>query len=161
MGYQLIEKVTVGSGGVASIEFTAIPQDATDLVLLLSGRNTVAGSGMGMKLELNGIATGYTAKRLLTDGSSVYNDSSHGYVMTANTAVANNFSSTKFFFFNYTSSLAKDFTIDALNVNNTTDAYQMIVAGTSAATAAITSIKTFGNSGNFMEYTVASLYKVS
>lgn len=44
---ELIGVVTVGAGGAASMEFTNIPQDATDLFLLVSGRSTINGLSSG------------------------------------------------------------------------------------------------------------------
>ena len=46
--YTLISSVTVGSGGAASIEFTSIPADYTDLLLKVSMR--CAGSQQWSKL---------------------------------------------------------------------------------------------------------------
>jgi len=37
-----IATVEVGAGGAASIEFTSIPADWSDLLVVLSGRSTVA-----------------------------------------------------------------------------------------------------------------------
>ena len=54
----LIETVTVGSGGAASIEWTAINQDGQDLVIVLSSRNGEAVTNVSSTIQINGVTPG-------------------------------------------------------------------------------------------------------
>jgi len=160
---QLVETITVGSGGAASIEFTSIPQDADDLLLVVSGRSTFSASSDVVKMEFNSVTTGYTLKRLVGTGSSTSSSSNTfqiGAISSGATSTANTFGSSSIYIPNYTSSTAKSSSTDTVSENNATDAIQYLVANNSTTTAAITSIKVFTNSGNFVEHSTASLYKI-
>jgi hypothetical protein len=167
MGYQLIETVTVGSGGAASIEFTGIPQDGVDLVLKFSVR--VVGAGSGFKdysLHLNGETTGtnYGYTQLLGTGSNdvSYSGPESRFTMEINdpSSTSNTFSNSSVYFSNYTSSVAKSVSIDSVGENNATSGRQEITAGSWNNTAAITSI-TLKHSSNTAQYSTASLYKIT
>ena len=71
--YKLIETVTVGSGGAASIEFGSIPQTYTDLVLVGSLRSTSTSSNTGeydaFGYRFNSSTSGYTTRNLQGNGS--------------------------------------------------------------------------------------------
>jgi len=108
MSYELIETVEVGAGGAASIEFTSIPQDGTDLVVLLSGRTT-SGSNRA-DLELNGSTANFTRLRLTGNGSSVASGSHTNSIfqgVSRASDTANTFGNTSIYISNYTSSNAK------------------------------------------------------
>jgi hypothetical protein len=49
--YSKIASVTIGSGGSSSINFIAIPQNYTDLILKLSARDDTAGTYVNMKID--------------------------------------------------------------------------------------------------------------
>jgi hypothetical protein len=158
MGYQLIEHITVGSGGAASIEFTGIPQDGVDLVMMLSLRS----SNTNVGIKFNGISTGFSSKRLSGSGSSASaNSRTDNFIqdlanftgMTANT-----FASTSYYISNYSGATAKSFSVDAVQEQNTTAAYQVIAAALWNNTAAITSIEIVES---FVEYSTASIYKIT
>jgi len=67
MTMQLIETKTLLSAA-ASIEFTSIPQDGTDLLLLVSTRADGAGDAF---IRPNGSTSGLSARRLRGNGSTV------------------------------------------------------------------------------------------
>lgn len=168
MGLQLIETITVGSGGAASIEFTSIPQDGVDLVLVLSVRQNDAGSDFGgsVRLKLNESATGYYNKELKGNGSSVFtstdtNTTRMYFGMTPGALqTANTFSNGSFYFSNYTSSQPKSVSIDYVGENNASTAQQGIIAALWDNSSAITEIQ-LEASFNLAQYTTASLYIVS
>ena len=56
--YKLIETVTVGSGGAASIEFSSIPQTYTDLKVVYSLRST--NSSVILDIQFNGLSINKT-----------------------------------------------------------------------------------------------------
>ena len=72
MAYELIETIEVGAGGAASIEFTSIPQDGVDLVLVLSTRMDRATDWYSLYARINDDSTtAYSRKALSGDGSVV------------------------------------------------------------------------------------------
>lgn len=136
---QLVGTVTVGSGGPSTIEFTNIPQSGKDLLLLVSSRD----NNQRFYVGLNGGAyTTFSFRRLLGDGSSVSSGSSTTITVmsTSNGHTGNTFGNAAIMITNYTSNNNKSISVDAVTENNATLAYQMIGAGTSNATAAVTSV---------------------
>ena len=159
MGYQLIETISVGVGGVASIEFTGIPQDGVDLLVLLSARS----DSQSIHLNLNGSATGFTGIRLTGTGSSVISSAETvniGYVAYS-PQTANTFGNASIYISNYTSSQHKSISIDSVNENNATAAVQNLNATTWANTSAITALWLGRSSFTLGQYTTASLYKIT
>ena len=159
MTMTLIETITVGSGGAASIEFTGIAGDATDLVLSLSLRNSVDSPSATLAFNTGG---SYTRKRLLGNGSAASSDSAT-VDLQSNTSVstASTFSNSSVYVSNYGSAAAKSYSVDSVNENNATLANQAIIAGSWTGTAAITSLELTPTSGNFVEHSTASLYIIS
>jgi hypothetical protein len=157
----LIETKTLLSAA-ASIEFTSIPQDGTDLLLLVSGRSAGNGDAQ-MNIKPNGSTSSLTIRRLQGDGSSA--SSSSGSELYArvnpNDTTANTFANTSIYIPNYSGSTNKSFSIDSVYENNATAAVQKISAGLWSSTAAITSITIAPNSSNFVTGTTASLYKIT
>jgi len=167
MTMTLVETITVGSGGAASIEFTGIPGDGKDFMVLLSSRNTyTAAETSFIETRINGLTSGYTNLYLLGNGSVV----SSGYFGTAtwriqyqnsNSSTANTFGNCKMYFSNYSSSSAKSASTDTVSENNATAARQLIGAHSHTTTSAITSLEMFQSSFDFMEHSTASLYIIS
>jgi len=155
----LVETITVGSGGAASIEFTGIDGTGKDLMLLLSLRNSVDSPSATLSFNTGG---SYTRKRLLGNGSTASSDSA-SVDLQSNTSVstASTFSSSSVYVSNYASAVAKFYSVDSVNENNATLANQAIIAGSWTGTAAITSVELTPTSGNFVEHSTASLYSIS
>jgi hypothetical protein len=159
---QHIETVTVGSGGAASITFSAIPADYTDLVVVLSMRSSGAFTGGGFTIRFNGTNTGYSQRRLRGDGSSVASDTSTDALwLNGSNATANTFSNVSIYIPNYRSSVAKSYSNDGVAENNATLGFGAIVAGLWTGTDPITSITVTPESGSFLEHTSASLYGIT
>jgi hypothetical protein len=164
---ELINKVTVGSGGIAAIEFTGIPQTYTDLVVKLSGRSSrSAATAEEFLLTFNNNGTGYSEQQLRGDGASViaqtFSGSSIQQVAQPGAgATANTFGSWEFYIPNYTGSNNKSISLDGVTENNATTAYAYLEAGLWANSAAITSIKISAGSYLAVEYSTAYLYGVS
>ena len=167
----LIETVTVGAGGAASIEWSAINQDGQDLVIVLSSRNGEEVRNVSSTIQINGVTTAnhYTWIRLLGTGSAVNNatssDSGVQYQGQANNTTANTFDNQEFTISNYSATGVKTFSIDGAVENNATAAGLTLFAGSSSGTsgsttAAVTSVKLAGSGGSFLEHTTASLYKI-
>jgi hypothetical protein len=164
--YEAIETVEVGSGGAADIEFTSIPGTYTDLVVKVSARtvNSLSARGTNINLSINGVDTNRTFRSLEGNGSSA--SSSNGtsaYVGTFGggaSVTANTFSNTEIYIPNYTGSNNKSFSSDSVMENNNTTASADLVAGLWSQTSAITSVGLTTGSGDFAEYSTATLYGI-
>ena len=165
---KLIESKTLATAA-ASIEFTSIPQDGTDLVLVISSRRDGTGSNAraDLRVTINGLSTGYSGRELRGfDSSSVGSTTSSSPYwdmlrMPDNTATANTFGNSVLYFPNYTLSTAKSVSMEGVSENNSSSAYYMsIAAGLQSNTSAITSIA-FTNGNTLVAGTSASLYKIT
>jgi len=157
-----IETVTVGSGGAASITFSAIPADTyTDLLLVLSTREETGTDG-NVRLSINGNTTSLTARDLEGGGSSASSSSRSfiAIVTSKSTDTANTFGNAQVYFPNYASSANKSISVNAVSENNGTTAFQSILAGLRSNTDPITSISLAAPSGDIAEFSSASLYGV-
>ena len=163
----LIETVTVGAGGAASIEFTDIPQDGSDLVLVWSVRTVDNITQSIMRLVLNGdTGSNYAWVRLWGTGSTVSSSSGaaqttilNGYAV-GDDATANTFGNSSVYISNYSSSGTKSVSNESVTENNASTAYQFLGAG-SYSGGAVTSLLIRENSStNLAQYSTASLYKI-
>jgi hypothetical protein len=162
----LIERIEVGSGGAASIEFTSIPDTYTDLFLVFTGRSSrVSPTTDDVVVQLNSDATNQQTRWLWGSGSSTLSATDTQPLIgeyPTSTYTANTFGSYQVYIPNYTSSNPKSFSAEGVGENNATAAYQLIAAGLYNDTDAITSIliKT-GSASNLEQYSSASLYGVT
>lgn len=159
---QHIETVTVGSGGAASITFSAIAADWTDLLLVLSTREETGTDG-NVRLSINGNTTSLTARDLEGGGSSASSSSRSfiAIVTSKSTDTANTFGNAQVYFPNYASSANKSISVDAVSENNGTTAFQSILAGLRSNTDPITSISLAAPSGDIAEFSSASLFGIT
>lgn len=161
MSLTLIETKTLGSAA-ASIEFTSIPQDGTDLVVWISARSA---SGDETRLALNGSTSNFSRRDLRGTGSSVSSSSgSDNYLgeMGNSGQTADTFGSMSLYIPNYAGSTNKSYSVETVNENNATGASQRILAGLWSNTSAITSLTISTNSGqNIVAGSTISLYKIT
>jgi hypothetical protein len=162
---QLVSTVTVGAGGAASIDFSSIPQTGTDLLIVLSGRSTTAATQRKMEMLINGTAANTSSRNLAGNGSatssSVISPYQSYWTMPGASAAANTFSNDSIYFPNYAGATNKSFSVDTVGEDNATLSYQNIIAGLNSSTGAITSISLKPDSGNFAQYSTASLYIIT
>jgi hypothetical protein len=156
---------TVGSGGVSSVTFSAIPQVYTDLVIKASVRTTWSGAADNLLISFNGSSTSFSGKLLYGTGSAASStsmtDNSNTLLTDGATATASTFGNGEFYIPNYTSGNYKSISSDSVNETNATAAYQYLYAGLWSNTSAITSIGfTSQNSSNFVQYSTFTLYGV-
>lgn len=164
MTMTLVSTVTVGSGGAASIDFTSIPQTGTDLFLVLQTRGS--STPLYTQIQFNAdTGSNYTRMILEGTGSSAASFSATSTALFAWNATsaytANTFSSTSIYIPNYTASTSKSISIESVNENNASTGYQAIEAGLWTGTSAISSIKIFTASSNYVQYSTASLYTIT
>jgi hypothetical protein len=163
MTMQLIETKTLGATA-ASIEFTSIPQTFTDLVVLVSARSN--GSSFG-RIEFNGVSTGDSgsSRRELSGNGSVA--SSGGGVgsllfpINISSYTANTFGNASIYIPNYTASVNKSLSIDAVIENNATAVALYIIAGLWPITTAISSVKIDNFTDSLVAGSTVSLYGIT
>lgn len=161
---KLIETKTL-TVAAASIEFTSIPQDGTDLIVLVSGRSARTGDVVDfIGLAFNGSTASRTGRELRGSGSAASSntntDGNIGNVSTAD-ATANTFGNLSIYIPNYTSSANKSAISDAVMETNGSRSFQGIHAHLWSNTAAITSVTLTMLISTFVAGSTASLYKVT
>lgn len=161
---QIIEHQELGSAQTA-ITFSLIPQTFTDLLLVYSGRFS-SGTGGDVKIEFNGVTTGYTHRQLFGNGSSASSSSgSGGYAGRVNPAnsTASTFGNVQVYIPNFTSGNTKSWSVDSVDENNSSFASQNIIAGLWTGTNAITSLvlTDFGGSLSFGQYSSFTLFGIT
>ena len=167
MGYQLIETIEVGAGGIASIEFTGIPQDGVDLVCVTSLRSNRASQVVdGTNIEVNGTAANrsevFLSASFISSVSSGTDTKLSSGLANASLSTSNTFSNASVYISNYSGSTAKSFSSDGVLENNDTAAFSKMTAGLWNDTSAITSLKIVSSSSaTLLQYSTASLYKIT
>jgi len=159
---QIGSTITVGAGGQAAIEFTAIPSTYTDLVVKVSTR--LDANNTAVKIQFNGLTTNLSSRYLYGSGSaaSSFTDASNVYFYAnSSTYTTSTFANSEIYIPNYAGSTAKSVSVDAVTETNASAADMALFAGLWNSTAAITSIKLLPNSGNFVQYSTATLYGIS
>jgi hypothetical protein len=165
--YTLISSVVVGSGGTSSISFNSIPNTYTDLSLVLSTRSAANSSVQDLKMYFN--STGNNSNMYLMGNGSTASSGNSVYTPTYNwpgvspaaTSTANTFSNISIYIPNYTSSDSKSFSIDAVQEDNTSTAYSVLVAGLWSSSSAITDINIIPASLTIVQHSTAYLYGIS
>ena len=130
MSMTVIEHIEVGSGGAASITFSAIAADWTDLVILFSGRGA---SGSDFEIKFNGSSLNSSDRRLYGSGSGAFSSSDVsspdaifiGDISDLNDT-ANTFANSQIYIPNYAAAQAKSVSIDTVSEHNGTQAFQHI-----------------------------------
>lgn len=163
----LIATKTVGSGGAATIIFSAIPQTFTDLILFASTRTT--DSNQTQSLYYNGDLTAGNYNRgqygLEYGSGSAYSyniaDAGGNGMATPTGYTALVFASSKFYIPNYSlSGQTKTNFVYGQTENQAQANYGSFSANRWTGTAAINEIR-LQSSGNFVQYSTASLYGIS
>lgn len=165
MTYQLIETKTLGTAA-ASIEFTSIPQDGTDLLVLSSLRNTTSGQTNG-NLTFNGSTSGYSERMVYGTGTAGISVSTSGSLINwsevhpDSTMTANTFGNGRIYIANYTSSAAKSLMSEAVLETNATGTLMYVNSAIWNNTAAIASLRIAASGGTLAVGSTISLYKIT
>jgi hypothetical protein len=162
MGMQLIETIEIGSGGASSMEFTSIPQDATDLLVVFSTRCST--TQRNFKISVNGLTSGYVTAYLEGNGSGTVTTSSittEYWKAIQSESSHDGFSSGTCYIPNYTDANRKCCSIDVVTEDNAQLSYQYLGAGGGTITSAITSLKLQTGAGVMQQNSTASLYKIT
>jgi hypothetical protein len=159
----LLEKVTVGAAGAASVTFSNIPQTGyNDLVMKVSAAGT---NSNWFGISFNGSTANFSGRDIEADGSSAYSysrsDNLNVLLLDGTGNTANTFSNGEMIIPNYTSSNYKSFSVDTVNENNATAVITALRAGLWSNTSAISSITLTPYTGTISRYSTFSLYGVS
>jgi hypothetical protein len=166
---ELIETIPVGIGGQASITFSSIAANWTDLYIVVSGKSTRTNSPRDdIKLQFNGVTSGYSYKFLEGTGSTANSSgaSSQAQILvthalsTNSSGLGNLFGNASIYIHNYLSSSNKSISSDETAIRNSTDSHSAIQASLSTVTSPITSIYLSPENGDFTQYSTASLYGI-
>lgn len=163
-----ISTITVGAGGSTSIDFTSIPATYTDLLLKVSARAEISGSGGDMNMKFNGSGgTAYSERSVFGTGSATASENftSQAYIPRAGFAnkqayTASVFANSGIYISNYASANYKSVSINSVSENNATEAYAGLFAGLWADTSAINQITLTMALGDFDQYSSATLYGI-
>jgi hypothetical protein len=172
----LIERIELASNA-ASITFSSIPADYTDLLVKLSFRSTGTAAYDPILLRFNGSDTGYSG-RVLETSVGFYTTSE--VVTTATSAqatgtwaritgtgvstdghTANTYGNAQILIPSYRSSAYKSVSCDTVGENNATQAPLEITANLWSNTAVITSLSLALKDGFIKQYSSASLYGIT
>lgn len=163
--YDKIEAKTLGSN-TTTVSFTSIPATYTDLVIKISARSNRSGANIDeVYLRINGNTGNFSNRYLQGNGSSASSNAGSyalwtGYCPAA-TATSSTFSNSEIVITNYGSSNNKSLSIDTVQEDNATAAYQTFHANLWNVSSAITSLRIYPLTGSFVQYTTAYLYGVS
>ena len=163
MAYELIETITLTSSA-SSIEFTSIPQDGVDLVLVASVRASASNDYAYVKINGDNTDTNYPRRALRGTGSAASSFGGSFFPALASpksTDTANTFGNGQLYFPNYTSSANKTISADHVGENNGSAAYQQLQANIWTNTSAITSLTIEFSTDDLVAGSTASLYKIS
>ena len=163
-----IATVTVGSGGASTIDFSSIPATYTDLCLKVSLRCDAAGahaSSVAVNFSLNNVTTNRSFRWLEAyDGTNVWstnNTTPRLMIMGGAATTASTFTNAEVYFPNYAGSNNKSISSDYVSEENSSSYGSLgFVAGLWSSTDAINQITISPNSGNFVQYSTATLYGI-
>jgi hypothetical protein len=170
-----IQTFTLGSSA-ASVTFSNIPQNYTDLKIVVSGRSDRnVFSFTALKVQFNGTTSGYTHRMLIGDGSNAtsVNNTNDGegstgiivYALSQATNTASTFGNCEIYIPNYAGSNNKSVSADGAMETNATNAGMAFTAGLWSNSAAITSItltpQISGSTFNFVANSTFTLYGIS
>ena len=164
--YSKISTVTIGSGGSSTINFIAIPQNYTDLLVKLSTRADA--DTVQLSVSFNDSTSTITNKQLWANGSSSSGEDSassmYSYGSVASSVSnASTFSNVDYYITNYAGATHKAMSIDSVNERNlgtANAAWMSFAASLWSDTAAITSVTFTCTGANFVQYSTATLYGI-
>jgi hypothetical protein len=162
--HELISTVTVGSGGASTITLNNIPQTYTDLAIYYSCRSTDSATRWNnMRLSFNGSASNGSWRYLAQYNNAMASSTGGQIEVWINFSGSETYTFSNSFVYipNYTASTNKNIRIDTAAEGNAQDQILGWVAGLWSNSAAITSITVTPSSGNFAEFSKASIFGIS
>lgn len=165
MSMKFIKHIDVDATTQAAMEFTSIPQNYTDLYLTISGRSDRVLISDGVDIQFNLNTSNYSGRRLyFYDGTIVtsnpVSNTEFGGI-NGSTSTSSVFAICSFYITNYSSSVAKNFSVDHASENDAAGNFMGINAGLWNDASPITSITVSPWAGNFVQYSSATLYGIT
>jgi hypothetical protein len=173
--YESISTVTVGSGGAANVEFTSIPSTYTHLQIRGIARNSNSSNGgLNISMQFNSDTDSNYSHHYLGayqgEGSAVWAGGTANaslivpFLMPTNTLGASIFAGGVIDILDYkdTNKYKTIRGFGGYDINGATQGYNYLNlnSGNWRSTNAITSIKLYGSTGNFMQYSQFALYGI-
>lgn len=162
--YTQLATTTVGAGGASSVTFSNYSMGYTDLVVVVSNRDSYSTFAELFIRFNNSSSSIYGYRFLRGDGSAAGTASGtsvtsiNGGVQPGTSQTANTFASTSIYIPNYASnSTYKSISADNVSENNATAAYSQLSAGLYSDTSPITEINLIAG---FVQYSTVTLYGV-
>lgn len=165
MTMQIIQRQELTSTQ-ASIVFSAIPQNFTDLYLVTSLRDNTGSTGWENAFVYpNGLSTNMTSRFLFGWGSgnsgTALNTPAVIYHQVARGGnSAGTFANNSIYITNYTGSAAKSISCETSVAQNTTGSINAITTAVWNSSAAITSLEIVGAGASFVQFSSVTLYGV-
>jgi hypothetical protein len=163
--YTLIASYTVGSGGVAYVEFTSIPNTYTNLVLRSSSRDTSTIAANDGTLTVNGSNANFSRTYYSTapNGNTSDNQANNNIIYSnTSTNTASFFSNQEIMISDYAKNHFKSFSADIVTTNESASVGWSLIwlAMIWNDTSAITTLRMTpaGASINYAEHTTFYLY---
>ena len=161
--YVLIQRTTL-TGNSSSVDIVGIPQNYTDLKLVITSRNTDTSSWGNILVGFNDSTTGYTNRFMQGNGGAIGTGEVAQMVgdMNTTTSTANTFNNIEVYISNYTSSANKCWYADSIATTNSTTGYQMLMSNVWANSAAINKITITNRTGglSFVAGSTFTLYGI-
>ena len=146
----------------SSVEFTGIVSTYTDLVIVISSRNTT--SSNNYEVRFNSVSTNLSGTYIQSNSSTVVSGRYQPYGrMNDSTTTSNTFDTGEFYIPNYAGSNYKTLSLTSASENNSAAANSALItpmAGLWSSTAAITSIQIVPVGGNFASGSTVDLYGI-
>lgn len=163
--FQLIQTISVGSGGQASIDFTSIPSTYSDLCIKLSARSNKTDTDQLFTVGFNGSTSNSTSRNVQGDGSSAVSGTSATLIFMigdGNNSTASTFGNCEIYIPNYANtSYNKSSSMDGVSETNATNVGSIFQTGLWSNTAAINRVTLTPNGGQtILQYSTAYLYGV-
>jgi hypothetical protein len=164
--YSKIANYTVGSGGVSTINFLNIPQNYTDLKLVVSGRTNNAATYDYLTIRFNSTTTPYSSKVLYGTGAGAASTAAGTDItfggLNGDTATASAFANAEYYIPNYTGSTYKSVSQDGVEESNVASTvFSFLTAGLWSSSDPINSISLSMAFGTlFKQYSTAHLYGI-
>ena len=141
------------------MSFSSIPSTYTDLVCKLSVRGD---SLYNVLMSINSSTTNFLYRLIEGDGASAASyANTTGRLGNTVTTTSNTFTSIDLYIPNYAGSNNKSYSVDAVSEANATTAYTDLTGGIWSNTTAISALSFSMSTGNFTQYSTATLYGIS
>lgn len=169
MAMTLFSSVTVSGSSTNSVVFNNIPQNAKDLLLIVSARSASPNTTVNIHLVANNLpGFTYNQKRLRGDASSVTStdqptgNSIFHPQMPGASATSNVFGISHYYISNYTTSGEKTYNVTSMTENNDPNPQLLQVTGNHSNSGAIQRLDFYDGTGaSFVAGSIFTVYLIS